>query len=114
MHEMSITVNIIEIVKNEMEKNGATRLDTLRVKVGQMTAVEPDSLRFCFEACIQGTPLEGALLEIEEVPLTGKCNRCHSHFKMDNYFLTPCPDCGGKATEIVSGQELDIVSMEVN
>jgi len=114
MHEMSITVNVIRIVTEQMEKNGATKLNSLKVKVGQMTAVEPDSLRFCFEACIKGTPLEGAFLDIEEVPITGRCNTCNRDFKMENYYVSTCPDCGGTAADIVSGRELDIVSMEVD
>ncbi|MDH3975908.1 MAG: hydrogenase maturation nickel metallochaperone HypA [Deltaproteobacteria bacterium] len=114
MHEMSISVNIIEIIKNEMVKNGATRLNTLKIKIGELTAVEPDSLKFCFEACTRGTALEGAALEVEEVPLMGRCGACKRDFRMDNYFMSPCPDCGIKADNIISGQELDIVSMEVD
>ena len=114
MHEMSITVNVISIVTDQMKKNGATKLNKLKVKVGRMTAVEPDSLRFCFEVCIKGTPIEGAILDIEEVPIMGRCDTCDSNFRMENYFISTCPDCGGAAADIVSGRELDIVSMEVD
>ena len=114
MHEMSITVNIIKIVNEQMIENKATKLNVLKLKVGQMTAVEPDSLKFCFDATIIGTPLEGALLQIEEVPITGICSECNRNFEMENYYISTCPDCGGTAAEIVSGRELDIVGMEVD
>lgn len=114
MHEMSITVNVIKIVTEQMKKNNATRLNSLKVRVGRLTSVEPDSLRFCFEACIKDTQLEGALLEIEEVPITGRCGSCNRDFTMENYFISICPDCGGAAADIISGRELDIVSMEVD
>lgn len=114
MHEMSITVNVINIVTEQMEKNNASRLNTLRVRVGQLTSVEPDALRFCFEACIKDTPLEGAVLEIEEVSLMGRCGSCKRNFRMEDYFISTCPHCGGTAEDIISGRELDIVSMEVD
>ncbi len=113
MHEMSITINILEIVRDQMRQNEAERLKKLKLRIGEMTAVEPDSLRFCFEACIKGTPLEGAELDIEEVFLTGRCNACDTVFRLEHYFISQCPGCGGTAEEIVSGRELDIVSMEV-
>lgn len=111
MHEMSITRSILDVVKKEMADNKVTRLKSVRVKVGELTAVEPETLRFCFEACVKDTPMEGAALEIEEVPLTGKCLKCGKEFRMQD-FVSVCPGCGGKEIEKTQGEELDIISME--
>ncbi len=113
MHEMSIAMDILAVVKKEMKENGVGKLKNLKIRVGEITAVEPESLRFCFEATIEKTPLEGATLHIEEVPLMGRCKNCGEEFRLERYFSTPCPGCGGNASDIVSGRELDIVSMEV-
>ena len=114
MHEMSIAVSIMEIVEKEMEQHRSSCLKRIRLKIGDMTAVEPESLRFCFSAITEGTKMEGTVLDIEESPLTGRCSACREEFKLDRYFLTACPRCGEKAKELVSGRELDIVSMEVD
>ena len=113
MHEMSIAMDMIEIVRAGMARSDSKKLKSLTIRVGEMTAVEPEALRFCFEAAIGKTPFEGARLHIEEIPLKGRCGRCGEEFSLDKYFAPPCPACAGKAAGIVSGRELEIVSMEV-
>ena len=113
MHEMSIAVNILDIVKLELAKNDATGLKSIKLKIGAMTAVEPESLSFCFDAITEGTNLAGARLDIEEIPVRGRCKNCFTEFELDRYFTTPCPGCGEASSELISGRELDIVSMEV-
>ncbi|MEW6117748.1 MAG: hydrogenase maturation nickel metallochaperone HypA [Nitrospirota bacterium] len=112
MHEMSITMGMLDIVKEQMAKHGVTKLMKVRIKVGEMTAVEPESLRFCFEACTKDTPIEGAVLEIEEVPLTGRCRECGDVFHLEGY-CARCPVCQSASVDHISGHELNIVSMEV-
>ncbi|OGP95498.1 MAG: hydrogenase maturation nickel metallochaperone HypA [Deltaproteobacteria bacterium RBG_19FT_COMBO_56_10] len=111
MHEMSITRSMLEIVRREMEASGIHALRKLKVRIGELTAVEPDTLKFCFDVSIKGTPFEGAVLEIEEVPLGGKCRDCGGEFRI-TAFDNRCPRCGSTDIERVSGHELDIISME--
>jgi len=111
MHEMSITRCVLDAVAREMERHGLTRLEKVRLRVGELTAVEPDSLRFCFDASIKATPMEGASLEIEDVPLTGRCNACGAKFRI-TAFRAECPECGGRSIDRLTGSELDIVSIE--
>ena len=113
VHEMSITVSILETVRDQMVKSGVERLKSVKLRIGEMAAVEPDSLRFCFKACTDGSPWEGAVLEIETVPLTGRCSNGNNVFGLEHYFSSVCPHCGGTAADLVSGRELDIISMEV-
>ena len=39
---------------------------SVRLRVGRLSGVVPDAMRFCFELVTAGTPLEGAALEIEQ------------------------------------------------
>jgi hydrogenase nickel incorporation protein HypA/HybF len=111
MHEMSITKSMLEIVEKEMNESGMKALRKLRVRVGELTAVEPESLKFCFDAAIKGTAMEGATLEVEDVPLKGRCLGCAAEFRI-TAFAYRCPVCGAAAVERVAGDELDIISME--
>jgi hydrogenase nickel incorporation protein HypA/HybF len=63
VHELSITRNVVAIVS---ERATGQRVTRVRLEIGRLSAVVPDSIRFCFDICAQGTPLEGATLEIVE------------------------------------------------
>ncbi len=108
---MSITRSIVETVEREMDRSGLKTLEKVTIRVGELTAVEPDVLRFCFETATKGTRLEGAVLQIEEVSLTGRCRACKETFRITG-FDSACPKCKGTSIERIGGTELDIVSIE--
>jgi hydrogenase nickel incorporation protein HypA/HybF len=112
MHEMSIAQSLVEIIQEEMAKNQARVLRSVRLHVGEMSAVVPDSLSFCFEVITAGTEMEGARLMMDIVPLEGRCLSCGEAFRIKDYVFF-CPACGGGDVETVSGQELSIVEIEV-
>jgi hydrogenase nickel incorporation protein HypA/HybF len=111
MHEMGIAQNIMDIVEQEMARHGATKLSTIRLTVGEFTAVVPESLSFCFEVITKDTPFEGVKLEMEKVPLTGRCTACDEEFAIKEYQFI-CPKCGSNEVETISGKELFIKEIE--
>jgi hydrogenase nickel incorporation protein HypA/HybF len=112
MHEMSIAQSVIDIIKEEMHKNNVTTLKSVRLHIGQMSAVVPDSLSFCFEVITTGTKLEGAKLIMDVIPLQGYCRNCENEFEIeDNAFV--CPSCQSTEIKAIGGQDLSIVEMEV-
>ena len=112
MHEMSIAQSLVSILQEEMTKHGASALRSVRLSVGEMSAIVPESLSFCFEIIIQGTPLEGAKLLMDRISLKGYCPQCDESFDIKD-FVFVCPDCGNTAIQTIEGQELSIVEMEV-
>lgn len=104
-------MSMMEIVKHHMTKNDVKRLKKLKIRVGKLTAVEPKSLIFCFEVYTHNSPMEGAILEIEDVPLTGRCCDCKKEFYHEE-FLSNCPECNSDVIKNISGHELDIISIE--
>ncbi len=113
MHEMSIAQSLVEIIQEEMARHHATKLRSVRLHVGEMSAIVPDSLSFCFEVITAGTRMEGARLIMEIIPVEGKCRACGETFKIKD-FIFVCPRCGGTGVDAVSGQELSIVELEVD
>ncbi|MBN1336927.1 MAG: hydrogenase maturation nickel metallochaperone HypA [Deltaproteobacteria bacterium] len=88
------------------------RLVRVHVRIGRMTAVVPDVLRFMWAAMVDGTAIEGVALEIEEVPIRARCNGCGEEQEfVDIGFV--CGRCGSTDVEITSGRELNLVSLEV-
>jgi hydrogenase nickel incorporation protein HypA/HybF len=109
---MSIAQSLIHILQEEMLKHGAKTLRSVRLSVGELTAIVPESLSFCFEIIVQGTPLEGAKLLMDRIPLKGYCPQCDETFDIKE-FVFVCPTCANTAIETIEGQELSIVEMEV-
>ena len=65
MHELAVTQSVVDAV---MERTGEQRVLEVRLRVGRLSGVLPDALRFCFDLVTDGTPLQGAVLDIEEPP----------------------------------------------
>jgi hydrogenase nickel incorporation protein HypA/HybF len=112
MHEMSIAQSLVSILQEEMSRHGARGLRSVRLNIGEMSAIVPESLSFCFEIIVQGTPLEGAKLLMDRVALKGYCPQCEETFDIKD-FVFICPTCGGTTIETIQGQELSVVEMEV-
>ena len=108
MHEMSITRNIVAIVS---EHAGARRVKRVRLEIGKLCAVIPDAVRFCFDLAAQGTVLEGARLEILEIPGRVRCRQCAHEMEIDG-LMAVCP-CGSRHLERLAGEELNIKDMEL-
>jgi hydrogenase nickel incorporation protein HypA/HybF len=108
VHELAITESMVAAVADSV---GPARVARVRLQVGRLAGVVPHALRFCFDACTRGTVLEGAALEIEEIPARGRCRRCSAEMAMAT-FLDPCA-CGCLEVELVAGQELRIKNVEV-
>lgn len=111
MHEMSIAQSIIDIVQQEMARHQVSKVSVIRLVVGEFTAVVPDSLSFCFELITKDTPLEGVKIELEQVPLTGRCRACGKEFPIVEYRFV-CPECQSNEVEAVAGKELFIKEIE--
>ena len=113
MHEMGIALQIAEIATASIPKDvGDVRVEKINLKIGKLAAVVPDSLRFCFDVAIKDTPLAGAELVIEELPVVARCKDCDTQWTISQPAFT-CENCNSGSLEILSGRELDIESIEI-
>lgn len=113
MHEMSIAESIVEIIRETLGESENRRLVSVTVEVGELTAVVPESLEFCFNAIIETTPYRGAKIHIRNVPLTGRCQECGEEFHIEKYAFV-CPKCGSTRIQVLGGQELKVSELEVD
>ncbi|MFO7709091.1 MAG: hydrogenase maturation nickel metallochaperone HypA [Desulfobacterales bacterium] len=113
MHEMGIALQIIEIATASIPAELVSpKVEKVNLKIGKLAAVVSDSLRFCFDIATRDTPLAGAELAIEETPVVARCKECNTRWTIDEPAFI-CRDCGSGSLEILSGRELDIVSIEI-
>ncbi len=110
MHELAISEAIVSGV---CEHVGDAKVSRVTIEVGRLAAVVPDAVRFCFDLTAQGTVVEGATLEIVEIPAIAHCRTCAATVALEDSLIASCTGCGGWDLDIVSGQELRIKSVEV-
>jgi hydrogenase nickel incorporation protein HypA/HybF len=108
MHELSIANGIVEICA---ERAGDARVIRVRLEIGQLSAVMPDAVRFCFDVCARNTVLEGAALEIVETPGRALCRDCGHEVALVQ-LVGRCV-CGSAKLRVIAGEELRIREMEV-
>jgi hydrogenase nickel incorporation protein HypA/HybF len=112
MHEASIMQSVFEIAFGQLPPDSTARIVRLRLRVGDLAGVVPESLAFAFEAMRPGTPAACAELEVQRVPARLQCMDCRREFEPDR-FPAACPGCGSWAADVRLGQELDLVLVEV-
>jgi hydrogenase nickel incorporation protein HypA/HybF len=108
---MSIAQSLLDIVLDEAGRHGVEKVKVIRLQVGDLAAIVPESLSFCFEMLSEGTVAAGSEIEIERIPVVARCPECDVRFEVEqNIFL--CPKCSGPTLELVSGRELSILNIE--
>ena len=109
MHELSIADSVVQIASRHADGRRVTKV---HLKVGHLRQVVPSALDFSFELVAQGTPVEGAALEMEEVPAMGKCRSCGAQSHLESFPLR-CEACGGFDLDLIAGEELYVESLEM-
>ena len=119
MHELSIASGLVEKVLEFANSRGIGKVVQVRLAIGELTRIEADQLRFCYEAIVASTPLKGSVLEIEPVRAEVSCPHCAYRGAAkywDEALLQPvptleCPACG-KAAEAAQGHECAIKTIK--
>jgi hydrogenase nickel incorporation protein HypA/HybF len=108
MHELSITESVIAAVS---EKVGDRQVQRVTLAVGRLSGVVAESVHFYFDLCSEGTPLEGAVLEIIDIPGRAYCRSCTNEVELED-MIALCA-CGSADLEILGGEDLTIKEVEV-
>jgi hydrogenase nickel incorporation protein HypA/HybF len=120
MHELSIVSSLVESVLNFVETHQAKRVVAVRLAIGELSCVEAEQIRFCYDLVIEGTAIAESVLEIEQTKALVRCLDCDFHGP-PNYWdgalsgacipTLQCPRCG-RAAEAVEGNDCTIQSIK--
>jgi hydrogenase nickel incorporation protein HypA/HybF len=113
VHEMSIAQSMIDAACEVADREGANHVLKLRARVGLLSGVAKTALQFSFELAAEGTTCEGAVLDIEDVPVTVMCPSCQQAQVLHTLSYFICPQCGTPTPEILTGQELELAWVEL-
>ncbi len=118
MHELSLVTSIVETVTETVaalpDASRGARVKEVRLRVGALASVIPESLEFCWGIVSEGTALEGARLVVDVLPVVVYCERCAEEATLDGVQSFRCPRCGEQCGEIRQGRELEIDSIEID
>lgn len=112
MHEMAICESIVQALEEQAAVHAYSTVRAVRLEIGPMSCVEPEALRFSFDACARGTIADRARLDIIETKGTAWCFACSESVPVGRR-SDPCPECGSHQIEVTGGDELRIKDMEV-
>jgi hydrogenase nickel incorporation protein HypA/HybF len=112
MHEMSLAEGVLQLVEETARRENARRVKLVVLEIGQISSVEPEALKFCFEAVSKGSLAAGAALEIIAVPGVGRCLSCAETVPMDEIYGV-CPKCGSHQVQATGGTEMRVKEIEI-
>src|SRR5690349_10084752 len=108
MHEVAIMESALCAVLNRARVHRAERVHRIVLRIGALSGVDPDSLRFAFDAATPGTIAAEALLEIRSVAAIAHCSACDAGFTVDSGVIFSCPRCGRLSGDVRQGRELEL------
>lgn len=114
MHELSVAMRLVDVACEQLTQlpDGA-RVRTLHVRLGPLSGVVAEALRFSFPLAAAGSPIEGARLEIETAPVIAWCDHCQRDQVLTSVQSMACPACGTPTPRLQSGRELELRALEV-
>lgn len=110
MHELSIAQSVVSTVRAAV---GGRRVIAVTLRIGPLAGVVPDALMFGWDVVTSGTPLEGARLDVERVPVEIMCAGCGTTGERTASPPWRCAACDGVCAPLGDGRTLEVGSVEV-
>lgn len=101
-----------EIIESQAIAEGFTHVRKVILEIGELSHVESEAMRFCFESVMKGSCGENATLEITSMPGLATCRQCGMLSQIENLY-DPCEHCGAFGLQVTSGDQVRIKSLEV-
>lgn len=112
MHELAVTEQILNLALRHAEAAHARQVSDLHLQIGALSTIIDDSVQFYWDIISQSTLCQGATLHFDRVPATLHCHSCGQEYTLVHE-LTACPTCNGVQVQVVSGQEFQLTSIDI-
>lgn len=111
MHELSLCEAIAGVVKTHAD---GRHVDVVRVRVGALRQVVPESLSFCWTLVRDSENMPDAELELECVTAEVCCRACGQQSEISSAWSIWCPQCESADVEVLRGNEFLVTSLDVS
>ncbi len=112
MHEFSVAQSLVEAAVAEAARHGASRVLTMRCRVGVLRQVDDWLLGEAFAIAREGTICATCELTVEKAYMQALCLSCDARFPIHNWDWR-CPTCGADGEAPTGGDELELLSLEL-
>jgi hydrogenase nickel incorporation protein HypA/HybF len=112
VHETTLCENVLDILEQQAAEQNFHKVRQIWLEIGLLSCVQAEALQFCFDAIMQGSLAENALLHISAIPGQALCLSCNSKVSIVQLY-DPCPACGSNQMQIIAGKEMRIIELEV-
>jgi hydrogenase nickel incorporation protein HypA/HybF len=104
--------NVREILQDHAQSQKFSQVIKITLEIGKLSCVEPDALRFGFDAVMKDTLAEKAQLILTEIDGNGWCDKCGKQVTMETMY-DPCIACGNPYVTVTQGCEMKIKDLIV-
>ncbi len=112
MHEYSVVQALLNQCEEVAVQNEATKVTKVVCKIGVMSGIEIHLLQTAFDTFKEGTMCDGAEFVINEQKLKLECKECGEVFEVDEvrYY---CPHCESLRVKVLDGEDMYLMSLEM-
>jgi hydrogenase nickel incorporation protein HypA/HybF len=112
VHELSVAQALVEQVEALIDSNHAQRATRIVLRIGPLAGVVPELLAEAIPMAAADSRMQGAELEFHDAPVRVRCQTCHAESEASINRLL-CAICGDWHTQVISGDELLLESVEL-
>lgn len=112
MHELSVAQALVEQLEAITREQHADSALAFRVRIGPLSGVVPELLENAFSLAAAGSAAELARMELVDAPVRVRCQTCGAESEAAMNRLV-CGACGDWHTQLISGDELILESVEL-
>jgi len=112
MHEYFIVQNILKTIEDVLRDYPGKKVTKAVLLIGKFSGVEPDLLKTALDFFKKDSPLEEAEIIIELEDLKIKCLDCGKETVKERWDII-CPFCKSFNTQIISGEEMFLKTLEL-
>ena len=114
MHEYSIVQSLLDIIEEHAKKHNAMKVTKVVVKIGVLSGVEPDLLAIAFDTFKEASICKDARLDIKVQPIVLECRACGQRSELEKRAIFfECPWCKSADVDVVDGEEMLLMSLEM-
>lgn len=110
MHELSVVIEIFDLIEEIMQEQDLKEVSSVTVEVGELSGILPDYFSECWKAAGIGGTFENTSMILEFIPAVAKCT-CGEEYEMQKNNRI-CPRCGKTDYTVIHGREFMVKQIE--